>query len=588
MFKNFQAGVLFISILLFKNDVKSDKCIDNILKENMKLIQNDINQRIDNLISSVNNPRLSKHSLKQIECKGQITLNQKLNGKMITDYLITSKDYPSDYPNNHNCMIIMNVEEAFNGYIEFTFHEFHLEFSKNCRYDSLTISDDRETVTLCGKGLMKNSTANFGDNVNVGMHPTINKTIKLKPNGALVIHFKTGNKFTKSGFVLKVNFRNDKLNCNRNGTVSDKIDKITEMIQTRESRRDDFYSSGNYSDENTTISSNSSSSSSSSNISMEINSTTPMPQLTPQTREIQKSATLLVNNKTISCDSLKFSELEFDCNGKSYDIISNNPYLPNSNCRIDLLPPKEKNGTIFFKFKYFSTESSLECKYDYVQIVDDHGLTHEFCGDQILGDKGNTSLQSTRYPNEVDINKTYFTKMKKLFQLRFKSDDGFNQFSGFHLRTTFSCQPFVLPERQVLCKRNSENIQIHCDMGDLRIIAPISKTNKWCSIILAVHRKKIEVEFEFLSFNLKKKTGMNYNALQFALNFQYIKYSGKANEVGTGKNRISLFSGEDFKPPKLGTTYYISETGDLGIHYSENTDTVGNSFEMIARAKCTS
>ncbi|CAD5126699.1 DgyrCDS14766 [Dimorphilus gyrociliatus] len=436
MFKSVQGSFLLILVHLYKYCAESDECIDNILKDNMKLLHNDLTQRIDNLISLVDNQRFSRHTLKQIECDGQITLNQNLNSDNTTDYLISSKDYPKNYPHNHNCMIIINVEEAFNGHIELTFDEFHLEFSKNCRYDYLAISDDKQKVILCGKGLIKNSTGNSADEVsffkNGTMQPIINKTFKFKPNGALVIRFKTGNKFTYSGFVLKANFRNDKFNCYGNEAVSDKIDKIatTEMITTKDSTVEEFLTTNN-SDRKTT-------NSNTTPPPVEIDTTTPMPQLTTKTTKL---ATLLVNNKAVFCGSRTIPKFNFDCHGKSYNIISNNPYLPNSNCLIHLMPPRGKKG---------------------------------------------------------------------------------------------------------------------------------------------------EVEFKFLSFNLQRNTGNDYDALTFAQGFRHIQYSGKANTVGAGTDRISIFRGRKLKPPKLRTTYYIRESGDFNINYFEATDTGGRSFEMLVHTKCTS
>ncbi|CAD5126512.1 DgyrCDS14622 [Dimorphilus gyrociliatus] len=314
-------------------------------------------------------------------------------------------------------------------------------------------------------------------------------------------------------------------------------------------------------------------------VAVEIDLSTPIPQLTTKTLKTRetspKTATLFVNNKPVSCDNRTTQKVELDCNGKSYNIISSNPYLPNSDCLIHLIPPQGRKGTIYFKFKYFDIERHYACKFDYVEIIDDRGQSFKFCEDPIVGNKGNISLRMKPYSHEVDINKTYFISMKNSFKLIFKSDR-YTQKTGFHLTTTLSCLPKTLPVRQVLCNWDNHDINIHCDMGDLRIISPISKT------------KNMEVEFEFLSFNLQRNTGMSYHVLTFSQNFRYIKYSGKANKVGSETNRISIFEGQYLKPPKLGTTYYINETGDLNINYFEGTDMGGSSFEMIARAKCIS
>ncbi|CAD5126775.1 DgyrCDS14820 [Dimorphilus gyrociliatus] len=138
--------------------------------------------------------------------------------------------------------------------------------------------------------------------------------------------------------------------------------------------------------------------------------------------------------------------------------------------------------------------------------------------------------------------------------------------------------------KQILCKRNKVNIEMDCNTKSFTIIAPWSRYKTRCTVNLSITKSNLEVEIEFLQFNLVKYGGLDTamaDILEFTQGDRNIQYSGVANQVGIGRKRIDIFTGQRVRPPKLRTTYYAPGPGDLNINYFEMTEGGGRNFKMI-------
>ena len=71
--------------------------------------------------------------------------------KYETTGVVTSPDFPGDYPNDLEKTYTIKVEEELAVFLEFT--AFNVEYSSTCRYDHLTITDGDGTILMrkrCG------------------------------------------------------------------------------------------------------------------------------------------------------------------------------------------------------------------------------------------------------------------------------------------------------------------------------------------------------------------------------------------------------------------------------------------------------
>ena len=74
--------------------------------------------------------------------------------KYETTGVVTSPDFPGDYPNDLEKIFTIKVEEGLAVFLEFT--AFNVEYSPTCRYDHLTITDGDGTTLMeksCGSTL---------------------------------------------------------------------------------------------------------------------------------------------------------------------------------------------------------------------------------------------------------------------------------------------------------------------------------------------------------------------------------------------------------------------------------------------------
>ena len=71
--------------------------------------------------------------------------------KYETTGVVTSPDFPGDYPNDLEKIFTIKVEEGLAVFLKFT--AFNVEYSSTCRYDHLTITDGDGTILMrkrCG------------------------------------------------------------------------------------------------------------------------------------------------------------------------------------------------------------------------------------------------------------------------------------------------------------------------------------------------------------------------------------------------------------------------------------------------------
>ena len=71
-----------------------------------------------------------------------------------TTGVVTSPNFPGDYPNDLEKTYTIKVEEGLAVFLEFT--AFNVEYSSTCRYDHLTITDGDGTTLMeksCGSTL---------------------------------------------------------------------------------------------------------------------------------------------------------------------------------------------------------------------------------------------------------------------------------------------------------------------------------------------------------------------------------------------------------------------------------------------------
>ncbi|CAD5126778.1 DgyrCDS14823 [Dimorphilus gyrociliatus] len=389
----------------------------------------DLMDRVNKFIDLLEKENQRNITEKRIECSGQVTLNQKFNTNM--DYLLHSKNNPTDYPINHYCLIILNIDETIGGFIELTFKEFNVEYSRNCFYDYLTISDDSGRINFCGIGLNKgNSVDNTEFFKNRLNQPILNKKYKIKPNGALVVHFKSGKNSITSGFTLKLNFRSEN-NSNVGGiqitTANNNNGVGLTTISSSTSKEETIIRPTN---NGLSTAKGSTSVKNGSNVTDAKETNTPTIHLSTKLPK--------PDNDVILCSGKSNSEINFDCNRKDYDIVSQNPYLPLTNCRVYLKPPKGKNGVIYFKFKSMHLELNSICLYDRVRIIDESKQIYSFCGEQFIGNRGNSSIRNHRYRSKVNLNWTYFIKSNKTIKVNLNTDKD-REYSGFRLTTYFVC-----------------------------------------------------------------------------------------------------------------------------------------------------
>ncbi|CAD5126739.1 DgyrCDS14795 [Dimorphilus gyrociliatus] len=369
------------------------------IKEDIKILKNNLTNLLDDftyLMEYRHNSTRIKYGnkdTKNFECLKQKTLNQYLMNDN-QDYRIYSRNNPKNYPENFSCRIVLNVDKSQNGYVELKFEYFNIEYSSDCNYDHLIISDDKQSIALCGDGLVNNLNKTLNPNEDDslfllnGTQPYVDKTYTIRPTGSIIFQFKSDKKLTAPGFVINIRFKTEKQPKHTRQTKNNYMlpSYFAAGVNLRTSEVFNIISKGQDSEWDS-----------------------------PMLCELHSGETI-----------------NLDCSGRSYEILTRNPYRPGTQCGISLQTPRGQAGIMIFAFKYIQTEVSDNCQYDYIKIQNEE-MKFTICG------KENKLHLRGKGESEFQTNQNYFINVENSAKLEFRSDES-SEYAGFHLQLSFHCK----------------------------------------------------------------------------------------------------------------------------------------------------